>query len=121
MYLLVSMAGIKNDNLFFPHYSIAAINCNSLNISTISSCHFKLKLYGIVKLRTDFILLSDTRLNCEIRSQDVRTVNKTFLVNPYKSYNFFHNSLSAGKHIYNIRYRVNVLNLYRDRNIYLQG
>ena len=91
------MAGIKNDNLFFPHYSIAAINCNSLNISTISSCHFKLKLYGIVKLRTDFILLSDTRLNCEIRSQDVRTVNKTFLVNPYKSYNFFHNSLSNSR------------------------
>ena len=66
-------------------------------ISTISSCHFKLKLYGIVKLRTDFILLSDTRLNCEIRSQDVRTVNKTFLVNPYKSYNFFHNSLSNSR------------------------
>jgi hypothetical protein len=47
----------------FPRISVASLNCNSLNVSTISSLHHKLKIYGITKLGTDVIFMSDIRVN----------------------------------------------------------
>ena len=49
--------------LSFPEISIASVNCNSLNMSALSSHQQKLKIYGITKLKTDFILLSAIRLS----------------------------------------------------------
>jgi exonuclease III len=50
-----------------------------------------LKIYGITKLKTDLIFLSDLR----IHGKDVQVVNnlkKSFLCNPYGQYEFFFNS-----------------------------
>jgi exonuclease III len=80
-----------------PKLNFSAINCNSLNISTISSFHHKLKIYGIVKLRTDIILLSDIRLpdaNCNV---NVKKVETSFLINPYCSYKLLYNSNGASR------------------------
>jgi hypothetical protein len=41
--------------------SVAAINCNSLNVSLIKNQDFK--LCAIINYKTDVILLSDIRLN----------------------------------------------------------
>ena len=61
----------KNKNpavLSFPAISVASINCNSLNVSTITSYHQTLKIHGIVQLKTDIILLSDIRLGKKANS-----------------------------------------------------
>ena len=77
----------------FPEISVSAINCNSLNMSTLSSHQQTLKIYGIVQLKTDFIILSDIRLGS--KKNDISIINKMFLTNPYCSYNFLHNSSSS--------------------------
>ncbi len=46
----------------FPKISISSINCNSLNMSSIGNTNHLLKIYGIVSLQSDIILLSDVRL-----------------------------------------------------------
>ena len=74
----------------FPGISISTINCNSLNVSTVTSYHQRLKIYGIVQLKTDFIILSDIRLGKS--KNTISEINKMFLTNPYCSYNFVHNS-----------------------------
>jgi hypothetical protein len=38
-----------------PKISYAAINCNSLNMSTLGSDNHLLKIHGIVSLKTDII------------------------------------------------------------------
>ena len=49
-------------NLNLPELKISSINCNSLNMS-VSSKHNQLKkLYGITKLKSDVIMLSDIRM-----------------------------------------------------------
>ena len=75
------------DNLSF-----SSINCNSLNMSQCTSQIQKLKIYGIVKLRTDFIFLSDIRMVCKNKTSMVSTVTDIFKINPYKSYKFHYNS-----------------------------
>jgi hypothetical protein len=45
-----------------PEITISAVNCNSLNMSASSANLHKLKIYGITSLKSDIILLSDTRL-----------------------------------------------------------
>ena len=76
----------------FPELSISCINCNSLNMS-VSSKHNQIrKIYGITKLKTDIILLSDIRLcnrNLVSASNDC---SKTFRTNPYGSYKFLFQS-----------------------------
>ena len=74
----------------FPEISISTINCNSLNVSTVTSYHQRLKIYGIVQLKTDFIILSDIRLGKAKNA--VAEIDKMFLTNPYCSYNFIFNS-----------------------------
>ena len=52
-----------NNMLFsFLQITISSVNCCSLNMSTVTSANQKLKIYGITKLKTDFILMSDIRL-----------------------------------------------------------
>ena len=74
----------------FPEISVSSINCNSLNVSTITSYHKKLKIHSIVKLKTDYIILSDIRLGSKKHIAD--DMSKMFLTNPYCSYKFFYNS-----------------------------
>jgi exonuclease III len=61
-------------------------------MSTISSFHHKLKIYGIVKLKTDVILLSDIRIPENVSTGEVKKLERSFLTNPYGSYNFFFHS-----------------------------
>ena len=81
----------------FPEMSIATINCNSLNLSTNSSSHHKLKIYGITKLKTDFILLSDVRINSLNNGGKISELQKTFLTNPYCSYSLLFNSKHSSR------------------------
>ena len=78
------------DSVNFPLWTFSSINCNSLNVSNITSYHHKLKLYGITKLKSSIILLSDIRLGSSIPS--INQIQKTFLVNPYCPYDFHYNS-----------------------------
>ena len=76
-----------------PPITISSINCCSLNMSTISSSHHKLKLYGITKLKSDFILLSDIRLGSKsLGGNCLAQLENTFAVNPYGAYSLFSNS-----------------------------
>ena len=77
--------------LSFPEISIASVNCNSLNMSALSSHQQKLKIYGITKLKTDFILLSDIRLS-KSGLGTLTELSNLFLINPYCGYKFIHNS-----------------------------
>jgi exonuclease III len=75
----------------------ASINCNSLNVSTISSLHHKLKLYGILKLKTDVIFLSDIRLPEQPSKTVIRNLTFVFETNPYCSYKFFYSSVKSSR------------------------
>jgi len=46
-------------------FTFSAINCNSLNMASSLQNIQVGKLYGIVKLRTDVIFLSDVRIKCK--------------------------------------------------------
>jgi exonuclease III len=76
------------------HLTFASINCNSLNMSEQSSIHHLIKLYGVVKLKTDIIFMSDIRL-CNARGISNSTkIENSFLTNPYCSYRFLSQSSS---------------------------
>ena len=81
-------------DLSFPPLSISGINCNSLNMSDIGTFHHLLKIYGITRLKSDIICLSDIRLCNRQGVSNLSAISQTFLVNPYGSYNFVHNSHS---------------------------
>jgi len=73
-------------------FTFSAINCNSLNMaSSLQNIQVR-KLYGIVKLRTDIIFLSDVRIKCKNLVSNSENIEKIFRINPYRSYNFFFNS-----------------------------
>ncbi len=76
----------------FPQFNIACINCNSLNMATVSKNIRMRKFYGIVSLKTDIIFLSDIRLCNKSGVSDFAFANKIFATNPYGSYTFMHNS-----------------------------
>ena len=80
-----------------PPLSIASINCNSLNMSAISSAHQKLKIYGIVKLKSDIIFLSDIRLGRSLSAKNKSSLDKTLLINPYCRYTLVSNSSSNSR------------------------
>ena len=93
LFLSISLYMNLSDSFNFPQLSFDSINCNSLNVSSITSYHHKLKLYGITKLKTEVIFLSDIRLGKPGPSID--KVQRTFLVNPYCPYDFFFNSKNS--------------------------
>jgi exonuclease III len=77
---------------YFPSISISAINCNSLNMSTVTK-HIRLrKFYGICSLKTDVIFISDLRMCNKAGQTDAKFAHETFSVNPYSSYNFIPHS-----------------------------
>ena len=91
----------SNQCLFMPNFpdiTISSINCSSLNMSSISSSHHKLKLYGITKLRSDFIFMSDIRLGSKsIGGNSIAVLEKSFLVNPYGAYVLYCNSSKSSR------------------------
>ena len=79
-----------NEN--FPELSVSSVNCNSLNMSTSSKHNQIKKIYGITKLKSDVILLSDIRLcNRNLVSLSL-DCEKVFRTNPYGSFTFHHQS-----------------------------
>jgi exonuclease III len=79
-------------NQSFPEITISAINCNSLNLASRGQLNQKLKIYGICKLRTDVVLLSDVRMSNRHGVTDSKYVRESFRINPYCSYSVIHNS-----------------------------
>ena len=82
-------------NIDFPELSFSSINCNSLNMSAAGKHNQIVKIYGVVKLKTDVIFMSDIRLCNRNLISCAQDVSKTFLINPYCSYTFIHNSSSS--------------------------
>ena len=76
----------------FPKITISSINCNSLNMSTLGSINHKLKVYGITKLASDIILLSDIRLCNAAGVSNTSAITDSFRINPYGSYRLISNS-----------------------------
>lgn len=76
----------------FPEITISGINCNSLNISTIQLEQYKKTIYGITKLKTDVIFLSDIRLSSRNLISCKSDLEKEFLINPYRGYKCYFNS-----------------------------
>jgi len=72
--------------------TISAINCNSLNMASSTSILQMRKIYGITKLRTDIIFLSDIRIRNKNLVSSSDDLEKVFCINPYRSYNFIFNS-----------------------------
>ncbi len=76
----------------FPKISVSSLNCNSLNASNLGTLTHKLKIYGITRLQSDIITLSDIRL-CNSRGvSNASDIAASFRTNPYGSYQFIHNS-----------------------------
>jgi len=61
----------------FPKISISSVNCNSLNMSSVTKTLHLRKIYGIVKLKTDIILLSDIRLCNKSGESDLKSLANT--------------------------------------------
>ena len=78
--------------LVFPQLTFSSINCNSLNMSTMSSFHQKQKIFAISKLNTDFIFLSNIRLGNNTRETCIPELERLLLLNPHSGYKLFHNS-----------------------------
>ena len=72
--------------------TLASINCNSLNSSSLTSINFKRKIYGVAKIATDIIFISDIRLGNRNLTTNSQEVEKLFRVNPYSSYKLIKNS-----------------------------
>ena len=82
----------------FPPITVPSINCCSLNLSSVSSSHHKLKLYGITKLKSDIIFMSDIRLGSRsVGGSSSSILEKSFLMNPYGSYSFYYNSSRSSR------------------------
>jgi hypothetical protein len=82
-----------------PKLSYSAINCNSLNMSTLGSDYHLLKIHGIVSLQTDIIFLSDIRLCNSAGVSNSKQVSDTFRCNPYCAYKFFSNSSNSKRRV----------------------
>jgi exonuclease III len=92
--LIVGLQFIMLDAAIAPNITLATINCNSLNVSDLGSMHHLVKMYGIAKLKTDVIFMSDVRL-CNARGvSNSLNISNTFRTNPYCSYECHFNSNS---------------------------
>jgi exonuclease III len=89
----VSINSTMNNVHIFPKISISSINCNSLNASNLGTLTHKLKIYGITRLQTDFITLSDIRLCNSKGVSNVSDISDSVRINPYGSYKLLHNSV----------------------------
>jgi hypothetical protein len=75
-----------------PKLTFSAINCNSLNMSSVGTFNHLLKIYGITSLKSDVILLSDIRLSNTSSAKNLEELKNSFRINPHCSYKLFHNS-----------------------------
>jgi exonuclease III len=75
-----------------PNLALCSINVNSLNIASANKPTQLRKIHGVVKLKTDVIFMSDTRLSNRNLVNCSADVSCIFLNNPYKSYTAFFNS-----------------------------
>jgi exonuclease III len=75
-----------------PHISVASINCNSLNMSSLGKDIHLLKIHGIVSLNTDVIFLSDIRLCNNAGVSNINEITNTLRCNPYCAYRIICNS-----------------------------
>ena len=82
------------ENYNIVDISFSCINCNSLNMSHSGKYMQKNKIYGIAKLKSDIIFLSDVRISNKNKISGYKEICNTFLMNSYCKYNFFHNSSS---------------------------
>ena len=83
--------------LAFPEITFSSLNCNSLNMSTISSVRQKQKIYAITKLKTDFIFLSDIRLGGLTHENKITELENSLLFNPHEGYKLIHNSNKSSR------------------------
>jgi exonuclease III len=93
----------------FPQLTFSAINCNSLNMSATAAAR-KLqrhKIYGIAKLRTDIILLSDIRMSNRNNVSCSHDIEKILRSCPYGQYNFIFNSTKNSRGV-GILYKNNI-------------
>jgi hypothetical protein len=100
-----------------PQLTFSSINCNSLNMSEMASIHHLVKVYGVVKLKTDVVFLSDIRL-CNARgiSNSLKITN-SFLTNPYCSYKFYFQSCSNKRGVgILIKQNLNLVILQEERD-----
>jgi hypothetical protein len=72
--------------------TVSCINCNSLNMSAVGGQSQLCKIYGIAKLRTDIIFMSDIRLSTKNKISCSNEMTKKFSNTPYGSYDFYFNS-----------------------------
>jgi hypothetical protein len=76
--LIVGLQFIMLDVVIAPTITLATINCNSLNVSDLGSMHHLINMYGIAKLKTDVIFISDVRL-CNARGvSNFLNISNTF-------------------------------------------
>jgi exonuclease III len=79
-------------NSYNPSVNLACINVNSLNIASANKATQLKKLYGILKLKSDIIMLSDTRLSNRNLVSSIDDVTRILRNNPYGSYTSIFNS-----------------------------
>ncbi len=80
--------------VIFPNITVSSINCNSLNMLSVTKHSRIRKFYGIVDLKTDIIFESDIRTCNKAGHTDLHFIRDTFETNPYCSNNFYHQSVS---------------------------
>jgi exonuclease III len=103
----------------FPKISISSVNCNSLNMSSASSNVHMRKIYGIVKLKTDIIFLSDIRLCNKSGIADLTSLCNTLQINPYCSYKLIHNLRKNSRGVailYKNSLNINIVQEERDED-----
>jgi hypothetical protein len=91
---LFAPTNMQAANSTIPKITIASVNCNSLNMSSIGNLNHLLKVYGVTSLKADIIFLSDIRLCNQAGVSNISELNNSFRTNPHCSYKFFHNSHS---------------------------
>jgi hypothetical protein len=74
--------------------SFASINANSLNMSQANKPAQLKKIYGILKLKTDIILISDTRISNRCLVSSENDLVSIFRNNQYGLYTCYFNSTS---------------------------
>jgi len=97
----------------------AAVNTNSLNVSSGNKYQQKTKIYGIARMRADIIFLSDIRINETTGLSHKETIEHLFKFNPYKSYDCYFNSTRSARGVGILiatELEYNIENTRADRN-----
>jgi exonuclease III len=87
-----TMNDIRNHSTTLNGLSISCINVNSLNMASANKPAQLKKLYGILKLRSDVIFLSDTRMSNRNLVSSITDVTSIFRNNSFGSYSCYFNS-----------------------------